>query len=40
VHVAEIHAAGGQARAVEADLRDPSTPSTLFDVAQSEFGPV
>jgi 3-oxoacyl-[acyl-carrier protein] reductase len=38
--VAEIHAAGGQAEAVEADLRDPSTPARLFDAAESRFGHV
>jgi 3-oxoacyl-[acyl-carrier protein] reductase len=38
--VAAIQQAGGQAKAVEADLRDPSTPRVLFDVAESNFGPV
>jgi 3-oxoacyl-[acyl-carrier protein] reductase len=38
--VAEIEEHGGQARAVEADLRDPSTPSMLFETAESTFGPV
>jgi 3-oxoacyl-[acyl-carrier protein] reductase len=38
--VAEIKQAGGQAHPVEADLRDPVTPSTLFDAAETEFGPV
>ncbi len=38
--VAEIAATGGQAKAVEADLRDPATPSMLFDTAESAFGPV
>jgi 3-oxoacyl-[acyl-carrier protein] reductase len=40
VVVAEIAAAGGQAAGVEADLRDPATPSMLFDTAESTFGPV
>jgi 3-oxoacyl-[acyl-carrier protein] reductase len=38
--VASILAAGGQAVAVEADLSDPVTPGTLFDVAEYELGPV
>jgi 3-oxoacyl-[acyl-carrier protein] reductase len=38
--VAEIQAIGGQAQAVEADLRDPATPGMLFDAAESAFGPV
>ena len=38
--VAEINANGGQAKAVEADLRDPATPEKLFDEAESTFGPV
>jgi 3-oxoacyl-[acyl-carrier protein] reductase len=38
--VAAIRAAGGQAEAVEADLREPSTPARLFDLAESVFGPV
>jgi 3-oxoacyl-[acyl-carrier protein] reductase len=35
-----IRAAGGQAEAIEADLRDPATPATLFDAAEAAFGPV
>jgi 3-oxoacyl-[acyl-carrier protein] reductase len=38
--VAEIEAAGGRARAVEADLGDPDVPRALFDAAEDEFGPV
>jgi 3-oxoacyl-[acyl-carrier protein] reductase len=38
--VAEIQLAGGQASAVEGDLRDPTTPGMLFDIAESTFGPV
>jgi 3-oxoacyl-[acyl-carrier protein] reductase len=38
--VAEIVNAGGQASAVEADLRDPTTPARLFDAAEAVFGPV
>jgi 3-oxoacyl-[acyl-carrier protein] reductase len=38
--VAAIRAAGGEAEAMEADLRDPSTPGRLFDFAESVFGPV
>jgi 3-oxoacyl-[acyl-carrier protein] reductase len=38
--VTEIQAAGGQALAVEADLSDPATPATLFDVAEDNLGPV
>jgi 3-oxoacyl-[acyl-carrier protein] reductase len=38
--VAEINANGGQATAVEADLRDPATPRALFDQAEATFGPV
>jgi len=38
--MADIHASGGQATAVEADLRDLATPEMLFDVAESTFGPV
>jgi len=36
----EIRNAGGEAAAVEADLRDPSTPARLFDAAEATFGPV
>jgi 3-oxoacyl-[acyl-carrier protein] reductase len=38
--VGSIRAARGQAEAIEADLRDPATPSSLFDAAESAFGPV
>ena len=38
--VAEIVAQGGQAQAVEADLRDPATPAMLFHAAEAAFGPV
>src|SRR5215470_6781006 len=37
---AAITAAAGQAIALEADLRDPSTPASLFEAAESAFGPV
>jgi 3-oxoacyl-[acyl-carrier protein] reductase len=36
----EIRSAGGQAVAVEADLRDIHTPAALFDAAEATFGPV
>lgn len=32
--------AGGTARATEADLSDPKTPASLFDLAERELGPV
>jgi 3-oxoacyl-[acyl-carrier protein] reductase len=35
-----IRATGGLAEALEADLRDPSTPGKLFDAAERAFGPV
>lgn len=35
-----IRQAGGQAEAVEANLRDPATPAALFDAAEAAFGPV
>jgi len=38
--VQAIKTEGGQAEAVEADLRDPATPPRLFDAAESAFGPV
>jgi 3-oxoacyl-[acyl-carrier protein] reductase len=38
--VQAIRQAGGQAEAVEADLRNPNTPAILFDAAESAFGPV
>jgi 3-oxoacyl-[acyl-carrier protein] reductase len=38
--VAEIEAAGGRAAAVKADVVDPAGVRSLFDRAESEFGPV
>ena len=38
--LAAIHAAGGKAAALEADLADPATPRRLFDRAEAELGPV
>lgn len=38
--VAAIRAAGGQAEALEADLSDPESPSTIFDTAEQHLGPV
>jgi len=38
--VEAIGAHGGEAVAVEADLRDPETPARLFDAAEGAFGPV
>ncbi len=38
--VGSIVEAGGQAKAIEADLRDPGTPARLFDAAEAAFGPV
>jgi 3-oxoacyl-[acyl-carrier protein] reductase len=38
--VAAIRSAGGQAAAVEADLRDVATAARLFDAAEAAFGPV
>src|SRR5215469_9256513 len=35
-----IRAAGGRAVAAEADLSDPATPATLFDLAEEHLGPV
>jgi 3-oxoacyl-[acyl-carrier protein] reductase len=35
-----IREARGSAEAIEADLRDPATPSRLFDAAKAAFGPV
>jgi 3-oxoacyl-[acyl-carrier protein] reductase len=35
-----IRQAGGQAVSVEANLRDPATPATLFEAAEVAFGPV
>lgn len=37
---ARIHADGGRALAVEADLLDDDAPSMLFDVAERDLGPV
>jgi len=38
-HVVDaIQASGGQAEALEADLRDPATPARLFDAAEAAFG--
>jgi 3-oxoacyl-[acyl-carrier protein] reductase len=38
--VASIRAAGGDAVAIEADLRDTASPIRLFDAAEAAFGPV
>lgn len=38
--VAAIRSSGGQAECLEADLPDPTVPSTLFDAAEAAFGPV
>lgn len=38
--VERIAAAGGRAKAIEADLLDATTPSMLFDRAEAELGPV
>jgi 3-oxoacyl-[acyl-carrier protein] reductase len=38
--VGAIREAGGEAEAVEADLRDPTTSVRLFDAAEAAFGPV
>jgi 3-oxoacyl-[acyl-carrier protein] reductase len=38
--VAEVHAAGSAAVAIEADLADPATPARLFDEAEAALGPV
>jgi 3-oxoacyl-[acyl-carrier protein] reductase len=35
-----IAAAGGRGHATQADLSDPSVPARLFDLAESELGPV
>ena len=37
--VQSIRQAGGQAEAVAADLREPTTPRILFDAAEAAFGP-
>ena len=38
--VSQIHAAGGRALAIEADLSDPAAPAALFDAAEEHLGPV
>jgi 3-oxoacyl-[acyl-carrier protein] reductase len=38
--IAAIHASGGEALAVEADLSDPAAPRRLFDIAEEQLGPV
>ena len=38
--VADVEANGGRAVAVEADLADAGTPRRLFDIAETELGPV
>jgi 3-oxoacyl-[acyl-carrier protein] reductase len=38
--IAGIRRDGGSALAIEADLRDASTPARLFDLAERQFGPV
>ncbi len=38
--IAQIHAEGGRAVTVEADLSDPATPGLLFDAAEDQLGPV
>jgi 3-oxoacyl-[acyl-carrier protein] reductase len=38
--VAEAHAAGSDAVAIEADLADPDAPARLFDEAEAALGPV
>jgi 3-oxoacyl-[acyl-carrier protein] reductase len=38
--LSSIRASGGRAVALEADLRDAGTPGRLFDLAESELGPV
>ncbi|MBT2235122.1 SDR family NAD(P)-dependent oxidoreductase [Nonomuraea sp. NEAU-A123] len=38
--VRRIREAGGTAEAAEADLTDPETPRTLFDLAERALGPV
>jgi 3-oxoacyl-[acyl-carrier protein] reductase len=35
----EIISAGGRAIAMEADLSDPATPASLFDLAEQQLGP-
>jgi 3-oxoacyl-[acyl-carrier protein] reductase len=38
--LSSIRLSGGQAEAMEADLRDAAMPARLFDYAESELGPV
>jgi 3-oxoacyl-[acyl-carrier protein] reductase len=38
--VAEITSSGGRTSAIEADLADARVPASLFDAAESAFGPV
>ena len=38
--VAAIQTAGGRAKAIQADVSDPSGMRTLFDQTEAEFGPV
>jgi 3-oxoacyl-[acyl-carrier protein] reductase len=38
--IARIHADGGRAVALEADLSDPAVPAMLFDAAEEQLGPV
>ncbi len=38
--VEQIRSAGGEVRALEADMFDPDAPGAIFDAAESEWGPV
>ena len=38
--IRSIREAGGRAEAIEGDLRDPATPTRLFDAGEAAFGPV
>ncbi|MTK04860.1 SDR family oxidoreductase [Micromonospora sp. CP22] len=38
--IERVHAVGGRVVPVEADLSDPAVPARLFDIAESELGPV
>ena len=38
--LSSIHSSGGQAKAMEADLRDTAAPARLFDYAENKLGPV
>jgi 3-oxoacyl-[acyl-carrier protein] reductase len=38
--IASIHARGGRAVAIEADLKDTGAPARLFDLAEVKLGPV